>query len=86
MTDPALRITYNRKPATTVALAAAKHGMTVKHMATTLDRCGVEPLPHATEPGQPARLDGRTLLYSSADIDKAVAARPGRGANLRGHK
>lgn len=86
MTDPALRITYNRKAATTVALAAAAHGMTVKHMATTLDRAGVKPIPHATMPDQPARLDGRTLLYSVAEIDKALKARPGRGANLRGHK
>lgn len=83
--DPALRITYGRKLATTVALAAAEHGMSVKHMATTLDRLGVAPLPSAADPERPARLDGRTLLYDRKEIAARLAARPGRGANLRGH-
>jgi hypothetical protein len=83
--DPALRITYNHKAATTVALAAAEHGMTVKHMAITIARLGVGPIPRADDPTQPARLDGRTLLYSRDEIRTRLAARPGRGANLRGH-
>jgi hypothetical protein len=85
MTDPALRITYGRKVATTVALAATEHGMSVKAMATTLERMGLGPLPRADDPTQPARLDGRTLLYDQREITKRLAARPGRGANLRGH-
>lgn len=84
--DPALRITYGRKAATTVALAAAEHGMSVKHMVITLVRLGVVPLPRADDPTQPARLDGRTLLYDRQEIARRLAARPGRGANLRGHK
>lgn len=83
--DPALRITYGRRAATTVALAAAEHGMSVKHMATTLDRLGVAPLPRLDDPQQSARLDGRTLLYDRKEIAARLAARPGRGANRRGH-
>jgi hypothetical protein len=78
--DPALRITYNRREATTVALAAAEHGVTPKHMAITLDRLKIGPLPHATIPGELARLDGRTLLYPAAEIRRRIAERPGRGA------
>lgn len=83
--DPALRITYGHREATTVALAAAEHGLSVKHMAITLARLGVAPLPRADDPTQPARLAGRTLLYPAAEIRKRLKARPGRGANLRGH-
>jgi hypothetical protein len=82
--DPALRITYNRREATTVALAAAEHGVDAKHMATTLTRLGIKPLPRADDPTQPARLDGRTLLYPAAEIRRRIKERPGRGANLRG--
>ena len=91
MTEPArnpaaehIRITYKRRQATTVALAAVQHGRTVKHMATDIDRLGVKPF--LDEDGEPVRLDGRTLLYPKVPIDRGMRSRAGRGAHLRGHK
>ena len=83
--DPALRITYAGREATTIALAAAEHSLSQRHMSTTLTRLGVTPLPRAGEPNGRAEIDARTPLYDAAEVRAALERRPGRGANLRGH-
>src|SRR5438128_10077452 len=50
--DPALRITYAGREATTIALAAAELGHSARHMSTTLTRLGVHPLPRADGAGR----------------------------------
>ena len=71
-----LRITYDGKHVLTTAQAASRYGLTPSGMRATLTRLDVEPIPEA--------LDGRTPLYLATELDKAMAARPGKGANLRG--
>jgi hypothetical protein len=71
-----IRITYDGKLALTTAQAARRYGLGPSSMRTTLIRLRIEPLP---EP-----LDGRTPLYLATELDEAMKARPGKGANLRG--
>lgn len=73
-----IRITYNGKRALTTALFAERYGMTIATARKTISRLGIEPLPK--------ELDGRTKLWPSVEITKAMGKRPGKGANLRGHK
>jgi hypothetical protein len=73
-----IRILYDDELAVTTAQFAARYGLTIATAGRTLLRLGVDPLPE--------QLDGRTKLYLAAPLDEAMQARPGRGANLRGHK
>ncbi|HZM83752.1 MAG TPA: hypothetical protein VFC19_49165 [Candidatus Limnocylindrales bacterium] len=82
METPAIRITVNGKLALTVAQAADRLGMPASGLRRDLTR-----EPNAPEPVAP--LDARTPLYAARDIDafgKLLKKRPGKGANLRGHK
>ncbi len=73
-----IRILYNGKLALTTAQFAERHGLTMDTARKTLSRLGVDPLPE--------QLDGRTKLWPAAPVDKAMKARPGKGANLRSHR
>jgi hypothetical protein len=73
-----IRILYDGKLAVTTAQFATRHDLSMDTARKTLSRLGVEPLPEA--------LDGRTKLYPATPLDKAMKARPGRGANLRGRR
>lgn len=70
-----IRITYDGRLALTTAQAAARYSLELASMRKTLSRLPIEPLP---EP-----LDARTPLYLATDLDRAMKARPGKGANLR---
>lgn len=67
-----IRITVDGKPALTVEQAAERHGLRPSSMRGELTRLGgtIEPA---------AMLDGRKPLYDQAELDAAMAARPGRG-------
>lgn len=71
--QPRIGITVDGSPVLTVSQAAARHDRTAPVMRNLLRRHSVP---------QVARLD--TLpLYAVTAVDAAVAAMPGRGANLR---
>lgn len=70
-----IKITYDGRLALTIGQAADRYGLTADAMKKALRRLPVEALP---EP-----LDARTPLYLATDLDAAMKARPGRGANLR---
>jgi hypothetical protein len=70
-----IRITYDGRLALTTAQAAHRYGLTPSAMRTWLSRAATEPLPES--------LDARTPLYLATELDKAMKARPGKGANLR---
>jgi len=70
-----LRITYEGKLVLTTTQAAARYGMTVPTMRKTLSRLALDQVPD--------ELDGRTPLYYAAELDGAMKARPGKGANFR---
>lgn len=72
-----IRILYNGKLALTTAQFADRYGLTMETARKALSRLGVDPLPE--------QLDGRTKLWPAAPIERAMKARPGKGANLRGH-
>ncbi len=72
-----IRVLYDGKLAITCSQFAEQHGMTMDTARKTLSRLGVDPLPE--------QLDGRTKLWPAAPVEKAMKARPGKGANLRGH-
>jgi hypothetical protein len=82
MTDR-IRITVDGKLALTVEQAAVRYGFTDSAMRTVLTRLrqagNGAAIPVAT-------LDGRKPLYAAVPLDRAMKNRPGRGANLRGHK
>jgi hypothetical protein len=67
-------------PAITVAQLARLKGWTTKYAGTVVARLkpAVEPFP---EP-----VDGRTPAYPRAKLLRAIDGRPGKGANLRGHR
>lgn len=71
----AIRITYDGKLALTTAQAAARYGLSLAGMRTALHRLNFPALPEA--------LDRRTPLYAAAELDQAMKARQGKGANLR---
>lgn len=73
-----IRILHDGKPAVTTAQFAALYGLSMDTARKTLSRLGVAPLPEM--------LDGRTKLYPAGPVAKAMKARPGRGANLRGRE
>lgn len=68
-------VIYEGRLAYTTSQAARRYGVQPASMRKQLDRLGIEPLP---EP-----LDGRTPLYDAEQLDQAMRARPGKGANLR---
>ena len=68
-----IRITCDGKLALTTAQAADRHGLELATMRQIIKRANLEPA---------AMLDNRTPLYLAGQIDHAVSARPGRGANL----
>lgn len=70
-----IRITYDGKLVLTTTQAARRHGLDPATMRKVLSRLNLEPVPEA--------LDGRTPVYYAADLDRAMKARPGRGANFR---
>lgn len=74
----AIRILYDGKLALTTAQVADRHGLTMETARKALSRLGVDPLPE--------QLDGRTKLWPAALVDRAMKARPGKGANLRGRQ
>lgn len=70
-----IRITYDGEPALTTAQAAQRYGMTAAGMRAVLSRLGLQPLDES--------VDGRTPLYLEAELDRAMAARPGQGRGSR---
>ncbi len=64
-----IEISYNGQPATTAVIAARRYGMQPQALRHTLDRAGVQPVD---------KIDGRTPLYLTVDIDRHMASRPGR--------
>lgn len=70
-----IRITYDGKLVLTTAQAAARYGLELATMRKALSRLTVQPMPES--------LDARTPLYPATDLDRAMKARPGKGANLR---
>lgn len=73
-----IRILYDGKLALTTAQFAERHGLSMDTARKALSRLGVDPLPD--------QLDGRTKLWLATPTDKAMKARPGKGANLRGRQ
>lgn len=71
---PVVRITVDGKHALTVDQAATRYGVDPASMRKTLKR-----LLDAGAIGEPAHLDARTPLHLAAPLDKAMAARPGKG-------
>jgi hypothetical protein len=69
-----IRITVDGRVAVTTEQAAAKHSLAVSTVRSIIARAPLGPI---------AKLDGRKNLYLSSEIDAAIKARPGRGANLR---
>ena len=76
MSDPTIRITVNGKLAYTVEQAAAKYGMEPSSMRGAITRAG-------DQIEEVAKLDGKKPLYLASALDKAMAARPGRGHGPR---
>lgn len=71
-----IRITYDGKLALTISQAARRYDVDPVTMRQILGRLdAVRELPE--------RLDARTPLYLASELDPAMKARPGRGANLR---
>lgn len=77
MTDTSLSV--DGRPAITIARAAARWGLSYDAMRIALGR---RPLDQVRR----YRLDERTEVLDLADLDAAMTTRPGRGANLRGHR
>ena len=76
---PAIRITVDGKLALTVEQLAERYGVKVKSMSVIISRLGeqIEPITF--------HLDNHKKVYLAVPFDRIMkAARPGRGANLRG--
>lgn len=71
-----VRITIDGKVALTVEQAAERYGMLASSVRVAISREGLEP---------DGELDGKKKLYLQSRLDAILKARPGRGANLRGH-
>lgn len=69
-----VEILYQGRPVETTMQAAQRRGLGVNTLRPALSRAGLEPV---------AYLDGRTPLYEPDAVDRALDARPGRGAHLR---
>ena len=80
MADSPLR--WHGKPILTVALAALRYGIDQAAMRAALRRPPIKEL----EPIDPPPIDARTPVWYQKDFDRAWAQRPGKGANLRGHR
>jgi len=75
--DPEIEIFVNKKPADTVGMAAARHGVEPGSMRATITRKKIKAA---------ARLDDRTPLYLATVIDAAMNG-PGKGWRKgTGHK
>lgn len=68
----AIRILVDGKLAYTTGQYAAKYNLSMDTARKTLARLDVDPLPE--------QLDGRTKLYPAVPVDRAMRARPGKGA------
>lgn len=73
------RLTWGGKVILTVGHAASRYGMTEPAIRQAIRRLPLAPI-------EPPPIDRRTPTWYQADLDKAMKARPGTGANLRGHK
>lgn len=73
---PVVRITVDGRLALTVELAAERYGLRPSSVRGELTRLKGKIVPVAY-------LDGRKPLYLARELDKALASRPGKGANLR---
>lgn len=69
-----VEILVDGRPALTTRPAAEKHGFTPGGLRAIVDQVGIEPV---------AEIDGRTPVYDEADLERKLAARPGRGAHFR---
>lgn len=69
-------LTFNGRMIATVPQLADRHGLTVEAMRQALRRLSVAPV-------EPAPIDARTPVYFVTEVDRAMKARPGKGANLR---
>jgi hypothetical protein len=67
-------LTDDGRTASTLTMIAARYGVKPQTIATQLKRWGVVAV---------GLIDGRTPVYSDAEVDARMAARPGRGAHLR---
>jgi hypothetical protein len=70
-----IRITYDGRLALTIGQAADRYQLGAAAMRKAVQRLSVAALPDS--------LDARTPLYLAVDLDRAMKARPGKGANLR---
>jgi hypothetical protein len=73
---PAIRITVDGKPASTVDQAAARNNLRPVSVRSIIRRAG-----DAIRPA--AMLDGRTPLYHVTALDKIIRERPGSGRMSR---
>lgn len=80
MADSPLR--WHSKPILTIPLAAERYGVDPATIRAALRRSTLKDLP----PIEPPPIDQRTPVWYQRDFDHAWAQRPGKGANLRGHK
>ena len=71
---PVVRITVDGRLALTVEQAAQRYRLTPASMRSALARLRM---------AAAAELDGRKQLYLARELDAAMKARPGKGANLR---
>lgn len=69
-----IEITYDGRPVLTAALAGERYNLALDAMRQALRRADLQPV---------AALDARTPLYDAGQVAAAMAARPGKGANLR---
>lgn len=69
-----MQILVDDRPAITTTQAAQQHGLTTAGLRAIISQNGIEPVAH---------LDARTPLYDAAELDRALKARPGRGAHWR---
>ena len=75
-----LEITVDGRPALTSRMAAERYrelyGLGASTTRSAISRSGVQPI-------DPPPLHSRIPLYDLEALDAALAARPGKGANLR---
>lgn len=74
------RLTWGGKVILTLSHAAARYKLSsVDAARKAIKRAELQPI-------IPPPIDERTPTWYQADLDKVMKARPGTGANLRGHK
>lgn len=86
------RLTWGGRVILTVGHAAARYGMSEAATRQAIGRIRFAPTGNrpvrfdALPPIEPPPIDQRTPCWFQRDLDKAMRARPGTGANLKGHK